>query len=424
MAIAELASTIGAVGYPSIEWGNFKSVDGHPLEFLLKQGIPVYCKIDRELFFAVRHRWTPLGCRFPEKSPALTVSVVAFPTVGRDEQLLLLRLDDDDLCEILATGSRVVTEFSLGGLGLPKAELDHSGRVDIGFVEVDFHRCYLVNRQRWKDAEDAATYLSPPRQEDCAEPIRIGYNDLYLESSDVSALNNLKNGVGVEREPYPFATKERNLPAPMNWLYQAAFALNRDGDIERKDEAIKAWMRTNSPDRIFNKRWIRTAKSLVALDYKFGPRFDERGLAKYKMGEALRSPHLSVPLTFALAITEWWMDHDKSDLPGKRIELAGLLQDVGFQKIAVYDLTGMISGEEVVSPEDQEEFDDLLHRSQKMKGLASAKRLGEYGIPITDGEGLATAEQLSGASDGTADSDSDTEAAGKPYLPCNLGSSI
>lgn len=100
---------------------------------------------------------------------------------------------------------------------------------------------------------------------------------------------------------------------------------------------------------MFGKRWMRTAVTLVPREYKFAKNFKEEWLEKpaFQKGRALRSEHLSTMLTLALALTEWWLDQDGEDLQAKRIELAGLLEDAGFGMVAVEDLTGMITGEEV-----------------------------------------------------------------------------
>lgn len=377
VSTAEVTSSIGVVKYANVAWESVKAVEGHPLAFLLNQGIPVYYKVNREICFAYRHRWMPLGGRRTEEIHALAAKPVEFSTMGAEERLLLLQLDDDDLTEILITGSRVVTTFSLGGLGVTQSDTG-DGALGLELTDIDFHRCYLVNRRRWKYAQDTARFPVLPRQEDYAEPIEIGFEDLYLETSDVSALVNLRRGVGVEREPYPFSMDDRVLPTPINWAFQAAFAIYRDREADANEVGIKAWLRTNSPNKIFQKRWVRTGASLILRDYKFSHRFDESVLGQFRMAEALQALDLSRQLTCALAVTEWWMDQDKTDRASKRVELAGLLEDIGFQKFAVIDLTGMISGE-VIADEEAEHFGEALDHWQKKKRRASYRRPNEYG---------------------------------------------
>lgn len=38
--------------YNQIKWEQIKAIDGHPLDYLLSKGIPVYYKIHRGLFVA------------------------------------------------------------------------------------------------------------------------------------------------------------------------------------------------------------------------------------------------------------------------------------------------------------------------------------------------------------------------------------
>lgn len=55
---------------------------------------------------------------------------------------------------------------------------------------------------------------------------------LHLVASDVEQLRTARPG--KIREPYPFETEDRKLPAAIFWLLQAAIAHNRDGEMEKK----------------------------------------------------------------------------------------------------------------------------------------------------------------------------------------------
>ena len=115
-----------------------------------------------------------------------------------------------------------------------------------------------------------------------------------------------------------------------------------------------------------NKRWIRTAPSLVLRKYKFSERFNSNNLTQYSAAAVLSELNLSSQLTSALAIAEWWMDLDKADIPARRVELAGRLEDAGFLQTAVLDLTGMIS-EEAVDDSERPHFERELGNLQKQK---------------------------------------------------------
>lgn len=414
MSIAEVTSSVGVVSYGRVDWDDFKWIDGVPLEYLLSHGIPVYCKINRGLHFAYRYQWSLRPRQRSGTVNSLAPTIAEYATMGKDEELLFLQLDDEDLCEILATGSRGMVEFSVGGLRLIKAEVGGSGRIEFGLADVDFHRCYLINHQRWRSAVQDAPIFRPPRHEDYAEPLRIGYEDLYLRSDDLVALKNLRHGVGVEREPYPFATDGRELPAPLYWLYQAAFSINRDGEAGRDADMTKAWLRANTPGKMFVNRWIRTGASLIPLDYKFVTRFDEKRLVDFRIGETLKNPHVSLPLTFALAIAEWWMDEESTCVESKRIELSGLLADVGFSESAMYDLTAMISGK-AVSDKEKPEFDKLHFQLQRKKLRSGKHPVGDDAAQINWGGSVGAAPE-SGASDGPLVSGGPGAGAGMPSV--------
>ena len=369
--------------YAQVPWGQTQDVQGHPLEFLISRGIPVYYKVHRGCYFVCTYELTPVA-RPPGTEVVFGPPLEVF-TFQKRHDLILLRLDDEDLLEILTTGNRGLLEFSLGGLALPEQE-EGQTCADTPLVAVDFNRACLV-RKGW--SEQALSTTSPSqslRMEDNAAPIWAGFEDIYLEACDVAEIR--KGGFGKEYEPYPLAVRDRNLPRPMYWLYQAAFALNRDGSTvpssgsegsEASDNPIESWLRVQPTEKkLFHKRWVRTAVNLVKLKYKFASRFKAEKLnaPELQRGKALLSEYVSMSLTLALAVTEWWMDQDKSDLESKKIELAGMLEEVGFEETAVLDLTVMISGS-VISDAEIEGFRAKLDSLQKKRGLDAAKRASD-----------------------------------------------
>lgn len=361
----EMNSGTAAIRYVDVDWPNLRSVEGHPLEFILNQGIPVYYKIDRAIH-------SPLITRrlFLDRIPSDLHSNVdkdppSLPFVGFSERLLLVQLDDADLHEILLTGSRHVEEFVVGGLGVDDPQT-LSGAASAGLVDMDFQNCRLINRERLRVAEESSRVPGFLRKEDYADALRIRYTDLYLEASDVYVLANIKRGAGVERQPYPLGAEGRQLPQPINWVFQAWYAIYREKEIEPTLSNIRSWLKVNSPGKIMNKRWIRTAPSLVLRKYKFSERFNSNNLTQYSAAAVLSELNLSSQLTSALAIAEWWMDLDKADIPARRVELAGRLEDAGFLQTAVLDLTGMIS-EEAVDDSERPHFERELGNLQKQK---------------------------------------------------------
>lgn len=365
MSPFEMNSGAAAIRYVDVDWPSLKAVEGHPLEFILNQGIPVYYKIDRAI-----HSPLITSRLFLDRMPSDLHSNVdkdppSLPFVGFSERLLLVQLDDADLHEILLTGSRHVQEFVVGGLGVDDPQT-LSGAASAGLVDMDFQSCRLINRERLRVAEESSRVPGFLRKEDYADALRIRYADLYLEASDVNVLENMKRGVGVERQPYPLGAEGRQLPQPMNWVFQAWYAIYREKEIEPTLSNIKSWLRVNSPGKIMSKRWIRTAPSLALRKYKFLGRFNPSNLTQYSAAAVLSELNLSLQLTSALAISEWWMDLDKADFPARRVELAGRLEDAGFMRTAVLDLTGMISGE-AVDDSERPHFERELGNLQRQK---------------------------------------------------------
>jgi hypothetical protein len=422
---------LDAEKYNDIDWKNIDAVDGHPLDFLLGRGIPVYCKVHRGEFFVSRHQWQPLVCGSAKEIAGVSIQAVDYSVIRRDTDLLLLRLDEEDLREIRATGTRGLTEFVLGGLALPRLKEGDSGE-GARLVEVDFHRAHLVSHARWKHAQDTARIGRPPHHIDHAETLWIGYEDLYLEGSDLAELR--KFGMGMAIESYPLAVSGRAFPPVMEWLYRAAIACNRDKAMEPpveggrkpnwedRKKSIQSWLRVEPREPFFDKRWMRTAVTLVPRKYKFANRFKEKWLEKppFHKGKALQSEYVSMMLTLALALTEWWLDQERGDLQVKRIELAGLLEDAGFGTVAVEDLTGMITGEEVTDGQ-RETFLKELRAEQAKKNLVRAIQVArsESGGQLDVGESSGDPDLFAEGS--RHDTAGDSE---EVYVPRNLGHRI
>ncbi|CAD2252824.1 hypothetical protein QSH46_016120 [Xanthomonas arboricola pv. juglandis] len=430
----ETTDAIGAERYVDVDWKGIGAIDGHPLDFLIARGISVYYKVHRGDFFVSRHQWQPVVPGSAKEIAGLSIQAVDYSIVRRDTDLLLLRLDEEDLREIRATGTRGMIDFSLGGLALSKPKEGDSGD-GARLTELDFHRAHVVRHERWKHAQNTAPIGRPPRHVDYAESLWIGYEDLYLENSDIAELK--KCGTGMALESYPLAVCERAFPPVMEWLYKAAYACNRDKAMEplmergqkpnweNRKKAIQSWLRIRPGEPLFGKRWMRTAVTLVPREYKFAKNFKEEWLEKpaFQKGRALRSEHLSTMLTLALALTEWWLDQDGGDLQAKRIELAGLLEDAGFGMVAVEDLTGMITGEEVTDGQ-REAFLKKLEAEQTKKKLSRAIQVARSGGGLSGGQrdvGESSGDPDPFAEVGRQETVGDSE---KVYVPRNLGPRI
>jgi hypothetical protein len=104
-------SSIGAMSYAHVDWRSIKSIEGHPLEFLLNKGIPVYYKVHRGAFLAFRYYLRSLETGRNNRVPELSANGLELFATRQDDELLLLRLNDEDLHEILVTDSRGVIDL-------------------------------------------------------------------------------------------------------------------------------------------------------------------------------------------------------------------------------------------------------------------------------------------------------------------------
>lgn len=357
--------------YNEIRWEQIKGIDGHPLDYLLDKGIPVYYKIHRGLFVACKHHFVPLKSSAARKMLSFEVQDTLLEIYGKDEELVCLCLDEEDLREIRATGTRGLVEFSLGGLAIRKRKDGTSTDPGSGLIEKGFHRCYLVNRRRWKEALATTSVHFIPRLEDYAEPLWVGYGDLHLVVSDVEQLRTARPG--KIREPYPFETEGRKLSDAILWLFQAAIAHNRDKEMEK--DGIKAWLRTNVPNDLFKARWVRTAINYVPLSYRFTKNSDERVLGPLPMGKMLKDSFggdAGLDLLIILSIAEWKLDQNiENDPKTNKFEVASKLDDFGFDGVEVQDLTGMILGE-AIDDKDWKEVATLLEQKRKRQELSFA----------------------------------------------------
>lgn len=357
--------------YNEIRWEQIKAIDGHPLDYLLSKGIPVYYKIHRGLFVACKHRFVPMKSSAARKMFSFEEQDKLLEVYGTDEELVCLCLDEEDLREIRATGSRGLVEFSLGGLAIRKRKDGGSTDPDTGLIEKGFHRCYLVNRRRWKEALALTSVHFIPQLEDYAEPVWVGYGDLHLVASDVEQLRTARPG--KVREPYPFETEDRKLSGAIFWLFQAAISHNRD--VEMAKPEIRTWLGTNVPNDLFKARWVRTAINYVPLSYRFTKNSDEEVLGSLPMGKKLKESFggiVGLDLLIVMAIAEWNMDQSiENDPKTNKFEVASKLDDFGFDGVEVQDLTGMILGE-AIDDKDWKEVATLLEQKRKRQELSFA----------------------------------------------------
>ncbi len=332
----------------SVDWG--LPIDVHPAEFLQRAGISVYYKLDRNRFLAHCKQFVPMPTGGKKIGGKFRADQRLWAVHGFNGNLLLVRLDDEPLKDLILTGTAKVETFCAGGLA--DTSTNGSGEISatLGLTEVDFSECILVSKKRWRE--------SPPITipSDLVESIDITPSDLYVELSDsqaaVAGKEQASPPCGDEAqgsETTQTLTEERYPPTPRGcrppdaiyWVFQAAIAFNRDGE---KGISTIDWLRRVPVDALFHNRTLKTAEGLVSKDYRFHQRLNMDVLEKYPGAASLRSPYIGLKLELAMAISSWWVDNESGDDDNSRIELIRRLVEARFPATDIVDLVGMISG--------------------------------------------------------------------------------
>lgn len=358
--------------YEQVPWNQIAG-DSHPLRLLLSRGISVYFKFSRGLHFAVL-RIPPIArdhVRAPmqDKFPSLV-------TIRPDHDVFLLRLVEDNIREIIATGDCVVEDFSLGGLKLSNASFEGStenardeSRPGQQVDEVDFLKCFLVNKIAWSAQLTPLTPNSAwATYEDFAYHPRIGVKDLYIESLDLAMLQS----EAIPRvEPKPSTSMgDRQWPPAIQVLYEVSVAFNTGAigwedrgeptPSEKRYAAIIEWIEMNTSREVSRKKWKRTVKTIVPVDYNRSIHLKEARLPQ--LPEDLRVPrdHLSVAVYCAMTIAQSWLGRPKAE-QGSKYELASLLLEVGFKDTAVVDLVSMVMG--IAAPVEKTDVREFIRKA-------------------------------------------------------------
>lgn len=390
MAVGEL------VGYASFPWDKIRR-GADPLDLVRAQQLRVYIKFDTTRYVA---RTKSSNVAFLEKQRS---SVHERGLIGGwrrapelpdslqpvwDCDICLLALDDSSIAEIRSTGDCAVSVFKWGGLkAVGQANTSNavgarvSGEQAPRYENVPFAECFLVERSRMVEHEVPMGIFSEiSRLDRHAVQMRIGREDLYFEKDQLER-------VGWAGSDYPPKDgKER--PSAIILLYRVSVALNsglirpRVVDEQKKrtqaSEEVVKWLEGNAPEIEAKGALKRTARTIASKDYNRIKNFDEQGLAKFPGSEHVPVENLSLPVRFALAITEWWVGfakqrHDRRQL---LIELCA----VGFEKTAAFDLVEMISGKPVPRNERDAQWEKAekvlsFRERRKLRGEASRKIL-------------------------------------------------
>ena len=362
------ASGLAIVKYTDVNWSSISAIEGHPLQYLFNRGVPLYFKINRTTHAAYTYRYIYRPTRSPGKPHPQDVDLVNWPAKGLDPRLLFLQLDDHAIQEILFTGSREVKIFTASGLALigPESANDtgHTGLVDI-----DFAQCVLVNLSRYRIWPLPGEFPRGAPEVDTFDSFRIGLDDLYLTTKDLEAISQHRWGSGVERHRYPLERDDRKLPLPIYWTYQAAIAAYKLEEVNpSKVKEVSNWLRTNAPDGIMKKRWVRTAATLIRHGYKGDNKFSHEVISEYRSAPDILSLGLSRRLTCAIALAEWWLDQSDTG-PEQVMDLVGRVKDAGFKRIASIDLVGMIKGSEI----SEKAYDNFVGRLAREEALMLAR---------------------------------------------------
>lgn len=332
----------GVKEYGEVDWS---AVAGrmHPLNWILEHGFPVYCRVDRNLNFAVTWGYRPLAASHKPPLGVLAPPPADFLFEKRDERLTLLRLDDASVEDLRATGKARLREFCLGGLALRQTAARGGSRpIGSELEQVDFAKCILVDRMQW---EALAALRTPEslwvRFSDMPLTREVYLDDLCFEDEDVTG--EVASPDVVDWLDYPLAHL-RGDPCPhLLWAYRGAMAFRERRDAPRSE--ITEWLRHQPPKELFNNRLIRTARNLVPYDYRENKNLDRRAFAKLPLATEIDSlPAVGFALKCALAAWYWWQELDPAREGMKLEALARMLLDLGFLELAILDLVQMISG--------------------------------------------------------------------------------
>lgn len=350
------------VKYADVDWASINAIESNPLEYLFNRGVPLYFKINRTTHVAYTYRHLYRPTISPGKPHPLDVNLVNWPAKGFDQRLRFLQLDDHTVREILLTGSSDVIIFEASGLALRDPE-SASDTGHAALIDIDFAQCALVNVKRYRTWPLPGKFPRGEPDDDSFDSFRIGLDDLYLTTKDLEAIRQHRWGFGIERKRYPLERDGRKLPPPIYWTYQAAIAAYEYEEMDPSNvKGVSTWLRANAPGRIMERRWLRTAANLIRRGHRGEKNFNRDMIFEYRYATDILDLGLSLRLTFAIAIAEWWLDQSDSG-PDKVMDLVGRLQDAGFKRIASIDLVGMIKGSDI----SEQQYDGYVRRLAREK---------------------------------------------------------
>ena len=328
-----------------------------PLRLLQKNGIAVYIKINRTLYFA---RTQAMALAMFVSNSWLLSDNETDSTRGLafDNDVLYLRLDDVHLLEIRDSGDCHISVFKSGGLKRGMAVDPRQARsraVDEGPLEfVTFGECSLIDK---KCLEKTRGVANPQWQllmnaDPCVAQLKVCIEDLYIATSDVQAIKK-EGSLDWDRFEYPLKVGDGyTVPIPVDWLYQVSHALKQMPTSKPSD--VAPWLEKFAPKEAYAKRSIQTITALAHPNYKNRRRFDGVDLAAFPPAELLPADLLTKPVRLLMAITDWWLNHERSFRRGweKLPEetrgflwepLAKKLKEARFERTVTRELTAVIS---------------------------------------------------------------------------------
>ena len=386
--------------YGCVKWDEFAS-DTDPLELLLSRGISVYFKFSRELYFA--RTKAARSARLHPPVP-LQDSRPDFVAWRSDYEVSLLQLSEENIREIIKTGACTVVTFSLGGLKLPNADAKNNlqAAVPEGSAfwrsdEVYFQACYLVDKLRWEKHfphskgqwinEDFVHHkidelrlkrrlelITPEKarltHRDFAHHPKIVTDDLYLDVRDIGMLR--KEASSSVDAATPVGLSVRQWSPAIQVLFDVSVAFN-SGRIpweNRKEEtpssrryaAILEWIEAKTPKNVSRKKWKRTVKTIVPVDYNRSTKFRQNLLPELPAELQISTENLSIATYCALTIAQWWLIQGEVGEDSK-YELGSLLVEVGFEETAIVDVVSMVM--EIVVPHKKQDIKDFVKESVK-----------------------------------------------------------
>jgi hypothetical protein len=315
-----------------VDWAALRTVKPTPIEFLRRQGVRLYLRVDTEQCVAYVYRAL--------HGPYEGLTAKGF--VSKQETIGYLALDNKALSELAVSGVCNRSEFTEGGLIV--VEGDESGPATV--KDATFQRCYILDSVDKVALETPTVPPGPnPDFREKAVDFLIREEDLWLEQRDLARIReaDLLSGELIE---YPYDHRHQ-VPAVYE-MFQAAYGLNGSETltVEGASKLLKCdhfSVKRRAFAMKFVQRNVDRSRGRAGRDGAKPLAFDE-ALEWASSDRTFVFPYVSRGLTIILAVTDWWSTL-RSLSPRQDVTLlANQLLAFNFDETEVEHLVWLIAG--------------------------------------------------------------------------------